>query len=96
MALHRDLYQDSAASAICVAALGLLVPADDAGWVALANANTTLGEPVWPVFKKFPNFARRDQQAAGPMSVHLSATGIDDGSSEPRMPNAYHQCDHAD
>ena len=29
------------------------VPTDNAGWVALANANIAAGGPVWPVFKKF-------------------------------------------
>jgi len=29
------------------------VPSDNAGWVALANANIAVGGPVWPVFKKF-------------------------------------------
>jgi hypothetical protein len=32
---------------------GLLVPTDNAGWVALANANIAVGRPVRPVFKKF-------------------------------------------
>jgi hypothetical protein len=30
-----------------------LVPTDNDGWVALANANIAAGGPVWPVFKKF-------------------------------------------
>ena len=29
------------------------VPTDNAGWVALANANIAAGGPVWPIFKKF-------------------------------------------